>query len=64
MGILHVTSMGSATLDRPRVRRVKLSSQELLEIMRSANSDQMTQALATLGACTAVQGLLTAAYTR
>ena len=62
-GPMHVTSMGSATLDRPRVCRVKLSSKELLEIMRSANADQMTQALATLGACSAVQGLLTGACT-
>ena len=49
-GPLH----GSAALDS--VCRVTLSSKELLEIMRSANADQMTQALATLGACPAVQG--------
>ena len=62
-GPLHVTSVGSGTLDQPCVCRVKLSSKELLEIMRSANADQMTQALATLGACITVQGLLTAACT-
>ena len=55
--------MGSATSDKARACRGKLSSKELLEIMRSANADQMTQALATLGACTAVLGLLTATCT-
>ena len=62
-GPLHVTSVDSAALDRPCVCRVKLSSKELLEVMRSANAEQMTQALATLGACSAVQGLLAATCT-